>query len=67
VPPPPASYPIDSRRPIHGGKEAGSEADHRPPNSAELKKVKMYTYTLPNIFICTSLLKKTSEILFPEN
>jgi hypothetical protein len=45
-----ASYPMGTGGGgfFHGGKEAGHEADHSPPASAEVKKnVDLYRSTLP--------------------
>jgi hypothetical protein len=33
-----------------GEKRSGREADHTPPTSAEVKKILMYTSTLPYAF-----------------
>jgi hypothetical protein len=34
-----------------GGIAAGCEADHSPPNSVEVKKMRIYTSALPYVFM----------------
>jgi hypothetical protein len=41
----PASHPMGTGGSFPGGKAAGSEADHSPPTSAEVRKIWIYTCT----------------------
>jgi hypothetical protein len=43
----PASCPMGTRGYFHGMKRPGSEADHSPPSSAEVKNVWSYASTPP--------------------
>jgi hypothetical protein len=47
----PASYPMGTGNSSPGVKRPGREADHSPPNSAEVKKMGIYTSTPPNAFM----------------
>jgi hypothetical protein len=45
----PAFYPVVTGGYFRGGKGAEREADHSPPNSAEVKKTWVYTPTPPYV------------------
>jgi hypothetical protein len=47
----PASYPIGIGALSLGVKRAGREAYHSPPTSSEVKKTRVYTSTLPYVFM----------------
>jgi hypothetical protein len=47
----PPSYPMSNGDPFTGVKQKGCEADHSPPASVEVKKIRMYTSTPPYAFM----------------
>jgi hypothetical protein len=46
----PASYPMGSGAPTPGVKQPGSEPDHSPPTSAEVKNMWIYKSTRTYIY-----------------
>jgi hypothetical protein len=47
----PTSYPMGTGGSIPGVKRPGSEADHHPPTSDEIRKTWVYTSTPPYVFM----------------
>jgi hypothetical protein len=47
----PASYPMGTGVSFTGVKRLGREADYSPPTNAEVKKMWIYTSTLPYAFM----------------
>jgi hypothetical protein len=60
----PASYSMGNGSSFPGGKTAGSEADHSPPSSAEVKNAWIYTSTPQYIFISWRLIKLRGNFTF---
>jgi hypothetical protein len=47
----PTSNKMGTRSSFTGVKRQGREADHSPPTSAEVKKMWIYTFTSPYVFM----------------
>jgi hypothetical protein len=60
----PTSYPMGTGSCFPGLKWPGREADHSPPTSAEVKKMWIYTSTLPYAFMGQCLISYAQGKLY---